>query len=401
MATSHCREKIVSPAVDRPDRNRYGADVVSRSTPHPPRPTTTSGRPDGSRSPKIIQIIPYDGIGGVEVAAASVAPGSYPGFSFGKAFIASKTQEPSADGCYDSGRRSENDPLAYLKTLRYLLKRRPSVLVASLWRSCLLAIAVKLLRPRTRLIVFLHNVRDANLVDRLVTRVAARLAFALWADSRSSAERRLGPAFASSTRPVSFLTMRLSVVAPANPAPRFLTWGRLHQRKRIDRAIRLFASIHAQRQDARLTIIGPDAGERPRLEAQVATLGLSGAVDFAGPAKMDAIEERSREHSFFIQTSRFEGMGMAVVEAMQLGLVPVVTPVGEIGAYVTHGDNGIWIADDEEPAIAAVLSLLADPARYRAMQKAAVDTWRDRPLYRDEFLQACADVTRDLPAAKR
>ena len=37
--------------------------------------------------------------------------------------------------------------------------------------------------------------------------------------------------------------------------------------------------------------------------------------------------------SFYLQTSKFEGFAMSVVESMMMGLVPVVTPVGEIGRY--------------------------------------------------------------------
>lgn len=356
----------------------------------PSWPAPRSGVPDPL--PRVIQIIPYDGIGGVEIAAASVPAGTYDRFVFGKAFLASKSDRAAEPGRFESGRPSENDPLAYARTLRHLLAQRPAVVVASLWRSCLVAIGLKLLRPRTRIVVFLHNIRHANVVDRLVTQLAVRMASALWADSPSTAALRLGPAFAPRTRAVSFLTARLEPVALSQPAPRFITWGRLHPRKRIDRAVALFARVRAARPDARFTVIGPDHGERPRLEAQAAALGIAASVDFAGPADLPQICARSRDHAFFLQTSRFEGMGMAAVEAMQLGLVPVVTPVGEVGVYVRDGVNGLWIGEDDAGAVAAVLALLGDPPRFRAMQEAAIATWRDRPLYREEFLAACADL---------
>ena len=48
--------------------------------------------------------------------------------------------------------------------------------------------------------------------------------------------------------------------------------GRLAPIKRVDRLIRAFASVHAQRPDARLYIIG-DGSERAAAEQQVAEAG--------------------------------------------------------------------------------------------------------------------------------
>jgi glycosyltransferase involved in cell wall biosynthesis len=254
---------------------------------------------------------------------------------------------------------------------------------------------VKALRPRTRLVVFLHNIRDSNWVDAALTRAAARVADSIWADSVSTATQRLGPGSASRVRPISFLTTRIDKVAGDRAAAQFITWGRLHPRKRIGLALEFFALVHARHPDARFAIIGPDRGEQPMLEAKVAELGLSDAVRFLGPADLSEIARHAASASFFVQTSRFEGMGMAVVEAMQLGLVPVVTPVGEIGTYVEDGRNGIWFTDPQA-ACERIGQLLAEPAAYRALSQAAADTWRGRPLYGDEFIAACTDIAAKL-----
>ena len=347
---------------------------------------------DGARAlPQIVHVIPYDGIGGVETAAASIATGPYPGFGFQKAYIASKRPVTPRSFVYEPGIGPENNPLAFARTIRHLLRLRPAVLILSLWRSCIVGLVVKALRPRTRLVVFLHNSVDSNWVDAVLTRLTARLADAVWADSASTATRRLGPAWASRTQPISFLTAHLDRVVGDSAAPRFITWGRLHPRKRIDLAIAFFALVHARHPDARFDIIGPDRGERTMLESRVVALGLTDAVRFLGPADAGEIAQHAASATFFVQTSRAEGMSMAVVEAMQLGLVPVVTPVGEIGSYVDDGRNGIWFASAED-ARDRIDRILADPAALAAMRAATVETWRDRPVYRDEFLAACAEL---------
>jgi glycosyltransferase involved in cell wall biosynthesis len=351
-----------------------------------------NGATDDEGSPQIVHVIPYDGIGGVEIATASVPAGHYPGLVFHKAFIASKGAHEGKPYVYESGIGPENNPFAFLRTIAHLIRARPHVLVLSLWRSCIVGLAVKALRPRTRLVVFLHNTRHSNTVDAVLTRTTARLADAIWADSASSAAQRLGPAWAARTRPISFLTERITRVAGEQPMPRFITWGRLHPRKRIELALDFFGLVYTRHPDARFTIIGPDRGEGAMLKAKAAALGIQDAVDFAGPADLERIALRAADCAFFVQTSRSEGMGMAVVEAMQLGLVPVVTPVGEIGTYVADGDNGVWFTSAQDAAD-KVERLLTDPAAFRAMSLAATRVWEGRPLYRDEFLAACREVT--------
>jgi glycosyltransferase involved in cell wall biosynthesis len=351
---------------------------------------------DDSALPRIVHVIPYDGIGGVEIASASVEAGRYSEFVFSKAFIATKGEAaPPRPYVFESGSGAENNPRAFVRTVRHLLRVKPQILVLSLWRSCIVGLIVKTLRPRTRLIVFLHNTRHSNRVDAILTRLTARVASAIWADSASTAAQRLGPAWASRTRPISFLTRRLPRVTSGEPGLQFVTWGRLHPRKRIDLALDFFALVHARHPTARFTVIGPDRGEGAMLREHAATLGLQDAVDFTGSANIEQITNTAAKAAFFVQTSRAEGMGMSVVEAMQLGLVPVVTPVGEIGSYVDDGRNGVWFTNAQD-ALDKVDRLLNQPESYRAMSHAATETWQDQALYRDEFLTACGELASEI-----
>ncbi len=346
--------------------------------------------------PLVVHLIPYDGIGGVEIAAATVASGAYPGLRLSKAFLADKGDERTDPDALTTGIRSENAPGAYWQMIRALLPLRPTMIVVSLWRSCLVGIVMKLLRPRTRLILFLHNSEDAHLLDRFVTRATAALSSGIFADSRSTAAQRLGSKRAPDIRVISFLTDRITPRSPETPSPGFLSWGRLHPRKRLSQAIRIFGHIRERHAGARYTIIGPDGGDERRLRAQSAMLGQDQAITFAGPATRAAIFERAREASFFLLTSTAEGMAMSLVEAMQLGLVPVTTPVGEAAHYVRGGSNGIVIRSPEQ-AQAEIERLLADPAAFATMRRRAIESWADKPLYRDDFLAACREA---LPPVK-
>ena len=53
------------------------------------------------------------------------------------------------------------------------------------------------------------------------------------------------------------------------------------------------------------------------------------------------VKHYAKKCSFFLQLSFYEGFAMSVIEAMQLGLVPVVTNVGEISNYCIDNFNGV------------------------------------------------------------
>ncbi len=83
---------------------------------------------------------------------------------------------------------------------------------------------------------------------------------------------------------------------------------------------------------------------------------------------------------------------MAVVEGMQLGLVPVVTSVGQMGTYVRPDETGILVDPEKLGATAEQLEyLLANPQRLAALASAAASAWDSHPLFADDFCEAaCA-----------
>jgi glycosyltransferase involved in cell wall biosynthesis len=74
----------------------------------------------------------------------------------------------------------------------------------------------------------------------------------------------------------------------------------------------------------------------------------------------------------FVLPSRFEGMPLALLEALEAGLPCLVTDVGENAALVEHGTTG-WVVPPGDPAALAdaLRRLLDDPAGLRRMREAA------------------------------
>jgi glycosyltransferase involved in cell wall biosynthesis len=133
---------------------------------------------------------------------------------------------------------------------------------------------------------------------------------------------------------------------------------------------------------ARLTIIG-DGPMMPSLRQQAARLGVSGAVEFTGWLKHSNVPAVARNCSVFLFPSVREFGGGAVIEAMALGLVPIVVNYGGPGEIVTD-DTGFRLPigprDSLVSKAAALLTELTD-GRHDLAQLAANGLERVRALY--------------------
>ena len=332
---------------------------------------------------KVIHLIPYYGIGGVERAAASMRAVFAGGLDFDVETIFSPSAAKSRWVLWS--------PWYFLCTAVRLWRIQPNVLIVSLWRAYAVGIVLKLLRPRLRLVLFLHFPNDIHLPDRFLTRNTVRLACQVWADSHETLARRLPALPRDKGRVISFVTARVAALPACPVHPSFVFWGRIHVQKGLDRALRIFSGVHARQPAARFSVIGPDGGDLVRIRGLVDAMNLGSVVQFLGGMDFGAIRHVAGQASFYLQTSELEGMAMSVVEAMQLGLLPVVTPVGEIAHYARHGENALVVRDDAA-AVLDVLALLEDDTRYQVMRERAVATWADQPLYKDSVLDACREV---------
>jgi len=347
-------------------------------------------------APAILHVVPSDGIGGVEVAFRSMLARADLPCTFRVLLIAGKTLAADPARVVESPYPSVNSPLAQLRALRIILRSPPDVLICSLWRSIPVALAVRMMRPRVRLAFFLHAEQPVHWVDALLSRLAMMAADEIWCDCATTLQGRVPARLTRRARTISMVTGRLQPALAKAPgvAARFTVWARLTPQKGIDRALRFIAALVARGVDARFDIWGPDGGQRSALEALSDQLGISRQVRFLGPAAPDALAEIARQACFFLQLSRFEGMALGVVEAMQFGLVPIVTPVGETAHYVVDNSNGLVVdAEAPETGLAAILRLLGDQNEFERLRTGAIRAWQSAPLYADDVCRRAAALT--------
>src|SRR5262249_10074547 len=121
---------------------------------------------------------------------------------------------------------------------------------------------------------------------------------------------------------------------------RFVATGRLEPRKGLDVAIAALAHVPG----AELEIVG-DGADRNSLARLAARTGVGARVRFAGFLK-DVREAIARAH-VALASSRSEGLGIALLEAMAMKRPVVALPTGGIPEFVRDGDTG-WLARESD-----------------------------------------------------
>ncbi len=139
-------------------------------------------------------------------------------------------------------------------------------------------------------------------------------------------------------------------------APRAAFVGRLAPEKGLDTLVNAWPAVRAAHPGARLILIG-EGPERHALEARARSLGLTlgpgQAVELPG-ASADPTAAL-RDADLFVLPSREEGMSIALLEAMALGIPLVATSIPGNRRIVGDFKHGRLAPPDEPEALARVI----------------------------------------------
>ena len=141
--------------------------------------------------------------------------------------------------------------------------------------------------------------------------------------------------------------------------------------KRIADVVAVFARVRKE-MPARLLMIG-DGPERGNAEYVARQLGVERDVLFLG--KQDNVHRLLPLCEVLLLPSGMESFGLAALEAMACGAIPVATRVGGVPEVITDGHDGyLSEVGDTETMAGRVLLLLREPERRRRMAEAARNT---------------------------
>lgn len=144
---------------------------------------------------------------------------------------------------------------------------------------------------------------------------------------------------------------------PVRPPLRLMTVGHLIERKGIDVLLEALAAVRT-RTPATLDIVG-EGDLRGRLLARAQALGVGDAVRFLGEHSRRDVRDLLRRSHVYVCSSLTESFGVAVIEALAVGLPAVVTRCGGPEWFVDD-TRGAVVAPGDADALAAGIVGVAD-----------------------------------------
>lgn len=136
--------------------------------------------------------------------------------------------------------------------------------------------------------------------------------------------------------------------------PLVVSVGRLSIQKNQDTLLKALALVP----EAHLAIVG-DGECALALREQTRVLGLTERVHFTGEIPSEAVAACLQSADLFVFPSRWESMGLAVLEAMQAGLPVVASDIPAM--HEVLGDAALLVPAEDARALAqAILRVLQD-----------------------------------------
>jgi len=217
--------------------------------------------------------------------------------------------------------------------------------------------------------------RHQLLAQTQLRELARRAALGLAVSSFNEAElRQAGFRRTAVVPPAAIVPIRTvgRSTTPPGPGARWVSVGRLAPNKAIELAVMalLVAREHSD-PAATLQVVG-----RPVVSSYTAALhrfiddmGLRDAVVFSGALNDSALAAAVAGSDVLVLTSRHEGFGVPVLEAMTLGVPVVANAEGALPEVV--GDGGLLVDATDPYAVADAVARLRSEAALRAELAAA------------------------------
>jgi glycosyltransferase involved in cell wall biosynthesis len=142
--------------------------------------------------------------------------------------------------------------------------------------------------------------------------------------------------------------------------------------KRLGTWLEIARALHAKHPDTFFIIVG-DGPLRDEINAKAKALGTDKYVFFAG------LQAETRPYftamDVFMMSSEFEGLPIALLEAMSMNCVPACTAAGGIPEVIKDGVNGVLVPVQQPMQLVDRLSqLIQQPDRVAQMKEAARQT---------------------------
>ena len=170
--------------------------------------------------------------------------------------------------------------------------------------------------------------------------------------------------------------------------------ARLTKQKGHGFLLKAFSKLLPRWPEAQLLIAG-DGEQRDALESLSVDLGIGSNVKFLG--SITNVREFLSVLDIFVHPSIFEGLGIAVIEAMSMGLPIVATKVDGLAELISNGVEGLLVEPADPDALTEAMNkIIIDPglglrlgrqARQKAVNEFSLKTMVEK--YEELYLDLC------------
>jgi glycosyltransferase involved in cell wall biosynthesis len=250
----------------------------------------------------------------------------------------------------------------YWWRLRRHLRSRPGVVYVTSHRSVILAAPAARL-ARVPVLWLISGIEDDRGVSVLCNLLATRT---IACSPAASASLPFGRRRAPHTVVPFPLDPRFDdppVARPQQP-PIVVTVGRLEPIKDHPALLEAFAIVRRQVPGVRLRIVGGAQEGHEEYAQRVRRMvdALDGSAELAGWS--DNPEGLMLEASVYVCSSRREGMGISIIEAMACGLPAVMTADTGLSGFLEHEHSALIVPNGDVEALARAIIRLLDDAPF-------------------------------------
>jgi glycosyltransferase involved in cell wall biosynthesis len=285
----------------------------------------------------------------------------------------------------DMGAGWTESPFVTLKILDYLKRERPEIVQTHELKANLYGRLAARLSGVPVVIGTIWTLKDTAASPRARLRDRCLHPFSAMLDSHSDAvltssdaiRRQWDPSLKSPLYQTIYTPYNLDRAAKAGPEElrkleamrasgvRIGAVSRLSEEKGIQYLLQSLPAIAAQFAEFQVYIAG-EGPYRTNLEAIAASLNDRARIHFLG--HVSDVAQFLQRLDIFVQPSRSESLGVAVMEAMSMGVPVVAANVGGIPEIIDDNATGILVpACDPKALAAALLGLCRDPQKRKIM----------------------------------
>lgn len=332
---------------------------------------------------KVLHVLPTHKIGGVELAALSSLNYLDDFFDFKLAYIFNYETQNSLFGRIKG----------VLNAIKSIFIKTPDILITSLWLSVLVGLPLKLIfKEKITWVHFVHNTKFFHFLDHFFNKIGSVKCDYVFADSQSTKDFLVK----YSSKPSFVISYLLSNGGFTKTAKSisleevsFIYIGRIAKQKNLELAFRVISGLKKEGYSVSFDIFGPIEMNMDELQMKINELDIHNNVSFKGIVAPNEINDLMKNYNFYLQTSAVEGMAMSVVQAMQNGLVCLVTPCGEIANYSQDMISAIHLHQGTENGIldfiAKIKLAIGDPVLYDKLSQSAFQSFSDKLSYQESM----------------